>query len=146
MPTLPACASSRALDLVDLRRAALASVCWLDLRIAAQRRQHLLLALELLQELGLEVGARRDVGDLEQRRAAPRGGRARSSRAAKKRDAREQVLEAHQRADAFVQRMLVANHERGTIRSAAPLCLNRADQITHFADSSCACASRASSR
>ena len=51
------------LDFVEQRRQRLL----VDLGIAAQRRQHLLLPLELLQEVGLEVGARRDVGDLEQR-------------------------------------------------------------------------------
>ena len=39
----------------------------IDSRTRAERRQHLLLALELLQQVGLEVGARGDVGDLEQR-------------------------------------------------------------------------------
>ena len=71
--------------------------------------EQLLLPLELLQDVGLEVGARRDVGDLEQReqrrvmvgRAALRGEVLR---------AREQILEPHQRADALVQRMLVADH------------------------------------
>ncbi len=38
-----------------------------DLRVLAQRRQHLLLPLELLQEVGLQVRARGDVRDLEQR-------------------------------------------------------------------------------
>jgi hypothetical protein len=39
----------------------------LDLRTGAQRRRRLLLPLELLQQVRLEIGARRDVGDLEQR-------------------------------------------------------------------------------
>ena len=38
-----------------------------DRGIVAQRREQLLLPLELLQEVGLEIGARGDVGDLEQR-------------------------------------------------------------------------------
>ena len=37
-----------------------------DRGIGAQRREQLLLPLELLQEIGLEIGARGDVGDLEQ--------------------------------------------------------------------------------
>ena len=77
--------------------------------IGAQRREHGLLPLELLHEVGLQVGARRDVGDLEQRqergvmigRGFLRGEEAR---------AREEILEAHQRADALVQRVLVPYH------------------------------------
>ena len=59
----------------------------LDRRIVAQRDEQLLLPLELLQDVGLQVGARRDVGDLEQRKQcrvvirAPRCARRRIARA-----------------------------------------------------------------
>ena len=91
----------------------------LDLRILPQRPQHLLLPLELLQEIGLEIGARGDVGDLEQReqrrmmilRGILRGEVA---------GAREQVLEPHQRAHSLVQRMFVADHRHWSY-DCAPL-------------------------
>ena len=50
------------LDLVEQRRQRLL----VDCRIAAQRAEHLLLPLELLEQIGLQVRARRDVSDLEQ--------------------------------------------------------------------------------
>ena len=57
-----------------------------DLRVAAQRPQHLLLPLEFLQEVGLEIGARGDVGDLEQRKQ--RGVMVGAARPARRRNAR----------------------------------------------------------
>ena len=81
----------------------------LDLRVLPQRSQHLLLPLELLQQIGLQVGARRDVGDLEQREQC----RMMILRGILRREvagAREQVLEPHQRAYPFVERMFVADH------------------------------------
>jgi hypothetical protein len=80
-----------------------------DRGIAAQRRQQLPLPLELLQDVGLEIGARRDVGDLEQReqRGVVRLG---CGLAGEKQRASIQALEPHQRADALVQRVLVADH------------------------------------
>ena len=80
-----------------------------DLRVLAQRPQHLLLPLELLQQVGLQVRARGDVGDLEQREQ--RG--VVILRRVLRREvagAREQVLEPHQRAYPFVERMFVADH------------------------------------
>ncbi len=62
-----------AVDLGEQRVEGLASIAGLSL----QRRQQLPLTLELLQDVGLEIGARGDVGDLEQReqRRVVRGGR-----------------------------------------------------------------------
>ncbi len=56
-----------------------------------------------------EIGARRDVGDLEQRQQR-RVVRLGCRLAGEKQRARIQALEPHQRADALVQRMLVADH------------------------------------
>ena len=77
-----------------------------DRRIAAIARELLLVALELLEHVGLEVGARGDVHDLEHRRqrvvvvdrvvARDQAGHA-----------VEQVFEAKHRADAFVERVFV---------------------------------------
>jgi hypothetical protein len=38
-----------------------------NVRVVAERQQHLLLPLQFLQQVGLEVGAARDLEDLEQR-------------------------------------------------------------------------------
>jgi len=96
------------IDAVDLVQQLFEHVLF-DLRILPQRSQHLLLPFELLQQVGLQVGARRDVGDLEQRdqrrvmilRRVLRGEIA---------GAREEILEPHQGAYSFVQRMFVADH------------------------------------
>jgi hypothetical protein len=80
-----------------------------DRRIVAQRRQQLPLPFELLQDIRLQIGARRHIGDLEQRqeRSVVRLGR---GLAGEEQRARIQAFEPHQRADALVQRMLVADH------------------------------------
>ena len=80
-----------------------------DVGIVAERQQHLLLALELLQQVRLEVGAARDLEDLEQREqrhvvVVRIGARDEMARAL------EQVLQPQQRADALVQRILVGDH------------------------------------
>ena len=81
----------------------------LDRGIGAQRREQLLLPLELLQEVGLEIGARGDVGDFEQHRE--RGVMIGSiGLRGEKLRAMIEILEPHQRADALVQRVLVADH------------------------------------
>ena len=72
------------------------------------RNGDLLLALEFLQ-VGLEIGAARDLHDLEQREqrdvmVVRLGARDEVARAL------EQVLEAQERADALVERVLVRDH------------------------------------
>ena len=52
---------------VDVRQKRVENV-GVDRGIAAQASEQLLLPLELLQDVGLEIGARGDVGDLEERR------------------------------------------------------------------------------
>ena len=72
-------------------------------------RQRLLLPLELLQQVGLEVGAAGDIEDLEQRQQ--RGVvLERVVLAGEEVHALVQVLQAQQGADALVQRELVADH------------------------------------
>ena len=46
-------------DLIDLLPAGASSASSIDLRVAAQRPEELLLPFELLQQVGLEVGAAR---------------------------------------------------------------------------------------
>ena len=124
-PTLPACARSCALT-ASICASSSSSAALLDLRDCVRSgAEHLLLPLELLQEVGLEIGARRDVGDLEQReqRRVMIGRRVLRGEVA---DAREQILEAHQRADALVQRMLVADHgDVDRLNRIAPFCGER---------------------
>src|SRR5690349_7936587 len=82
----------------------------IDLRIGPERAEQLFLALELLQHVSLQIGARRDVGNIEQRQQCSvmiRGGVLRREEAR----TGKQILEPHQRAYALVQRMLVANHD-----------------------------------
>ena len=89
--------------------------------------QQLLLPLEFLQQLGLEVGARGDVRDLEQR--DQRGlVLARLVAGGERGDARIEVLEPHERADALVQRMLVADHRAGAFIATVILTHPPADQ------------------
>ena len=99
------------------------SVVALDRRIVAQRREQLPLALEFLQDVGLEVRARGDVGDLEQReqRGVMVGGRLCGR---EEQRARVQILQAHQRADALVQRMFVTDHDRRPTLEDATFCPN----------------------
>ena len=83
----------------------------LDCGVVAQRSEDLLLPLELLQDVGLEIGARGDVGDLEQRQQR----RVVVLLAAAGREILDpsiDVLEPHHRAYALVQRMFVADHFR----------------------------------
>ena len=80
-----------------------------DVRVVAERQQHLLLALEFLQQVGLEVGAPGDLQDLEQREqrhvvVERVGARDEMARAL------EQVLQPQQRPDALVQRVLVRDN------------------------------------
>ena len=80
-----------------------------DVGVVAERQQHLLLALELLQQVGLQVGAARHLHDLEQREqrhvvVVRLGARDEVARAL------EQVLQAQQRPDALVERVLVGDH------------------------------------
>ena len=77
-----------------------------DLGVVAERQQHLLLALEFLQQVGLQVGAAGDLEDLEQRqqrdvmieRVGPRDEMPR---------ALEQVLQAQEGPDALVKRVFI---------------------------------------
>ena len=65
-PILPVCASRLPRDLVDLGQDVVERF-GLDRGIVLQRNQELPLSLELLQDVGLQIGARGDVDDFEQR-------------------------------------------------------------------------------
>ena len=77
-----------------------------DVGVVAERQQHLLLALQFLQQVGFEVRTPGDLEDLEQRqqrdvmveRVCARDEMAR---------ALEQILQAQQRPDALVERVLI---------------------------------------
>jgi hypothetical protein len=80
-----------------------------DLGIVPERDQHLLLTLQLLQQVGFQIGAARHLEDLEQREQRHMvvmlvGARDEMARAL------EQVFEAQQRADALVERIFVGDH------------------------------------
>jgi hypothetical protein len=79
-----------------------------NVRVVAERKQHLLLALEFLQQVGLEIGAPGDFKYLEQRQERDMmveriGARDEMARAL------EQILQAQQGPDALVERILVRN-------------------------------------
>ena len=89
----------------------------LDRRVATQRRQCVPLALELLQQVGLEIGASCDVEDLEhghQRHVMRRGVRLRQEDL----EAVEEILEPQQRPDALVEWVLVLNQWTPADRNA----------------------------
>jgi hypothetical protein len=85
-----------------------------DVGVVAKRQQHLLLALELLQQVGLQVGAPRHFEDLEdgQQRDVVIERVGAGNEMAR---ALEQVLQAQQRPDAFIERILVADHARAPV-------------------------------
>ena len=97
--------SARCIDFVEQN----AQRFVIDLRIAPKRSEQLFLALELLQNVVLHIGACRHVRNIEERqqrrmmigRRILRGEEAR---------ARKQGLEPYQRADTLVQWMFVADH------------------------------------
>src|SRR6185436_15342219 len=107
--------------------------------------QHLLLALELLQQIGLEIGAARDLEDLEQREQRhvmvvrilasdemPR--------------ALEQILQPQQRPDALTQRVFVGDHALANCRyfwCRAATCLSNASRVPPLSITSSAAARRA---
>ena len=93
----------------------------LDRGVMPERCQQLTLPLELLQDVGLEIGARGDVDDLEQREQRRVMIRGRALAGEEKRAA-IQILEPHQRSDALIQRVLVADHGRPF--AVATLCTN----------------------
>ena len=82
-----------------------------DFRIVAERQQHLFLPLQFLQQVRFQVGAARDLEDFEQREQR---GVVIDRILAGEKEARaiEQVLQAQQRADAFVEGILVSDHYR----------------------------------
>ena len=81
----------------------------LDRGIVLERREQLSLALELLQDVSLEIRARRDVGDLEEREQ--RGVMVRwGGLLAEEYCPAIEVLQTHQGPDTLVQRMLVTDH------------------------------------
>ena len=113
---LAALGEQLAVDVVDLGKQGVQRLA-LDGGIVPQWREQLPLPFELLQNVGLQVGARGDIGDLEQR--DKRGmviGRRRSF--GRKQCATVQTLKPHHRADAFVQRMFVPDHAGGQHQSA----------------------------
>ena len=119
----PGLAEHLRVHVIDLRQQLLERDLF-DLRIVLERRQHLLLTLEFLQDVGLQVRARRDVGDFEQRqqRGMMIGRRILRSEVGR---AREQVFKPHQCADPFVQRVFVADH-LGILRRGFQLTILRA--------------------
>src|ERR1700737_5039626 len=83
----------------------------LDGGVILERREQLALTLELLQDVGLEIGSRRHVGDLEQREqrgVVIRGCR----RRVEEQSVTIQILEPHHGSYALVQRVFVADHVR----------------------------------
>ena len=99
------CWSRPAMRLLDVAHAPLSSACWSISGLARNEYEHLLLALELLQEVGLEVGAAGDVEDLEQReqrrvmlgrlRSARGSNRARSNRSSSRSSVRMRSLSGY---------------------------------------------------
>src|SRR5205085_440647 len=85
-----------------------------DVRIVAKGAQHLLLALELLQEVGLQVGAAGNFHYLEQRQQRDVM-ILRARLADEMARAPEQVLESQESPDTFVERVLVGDHDRAVI-------------------------------
>ncbi|MNT32097.1 hypothetical protein D3C72_1679590 [compost metagenome] len=82
-----------------------------DLRIGAQRRERLALALQFLDQVGLEVGAAGHVDDLEDRR----NGHVMLLRVNLPEEIIqpiEQVFQAQERPDAFVERIFVQDQGR----------------------------------
>jgi hypothetical protein len=77
-----------------------------NVRVVAERQQHLLLALQFLQQVGLEVGTARDFQDLEQRQQrdvmVERVGAGNEMPRAL-----EQVLQPQQGPDALIERVLI---------------------------------------
>ena len=84
----------------------------LDRGVMLEWRKQLALPFQLLQDVGLEVGARGDVHDLEQREKSRMviGGR---SLAGEEQGAAVQILQPHQRADALIERVLIPDHVHG---------------------------------
>ena len=81
----------------------------LDVRVAAQCSEHGLLTVEFLQQIGLEVGACRHLGQLEQRQERGMMGVPQRRRRIDV-ETLEQVFQPQQGADALGERVFVIDH------------------------------------
>ena len=85
----------------------------LDRGVVLEWCKQLSLPFQLLQDVGLQIGASGDIDDLEQREKSRMviGGR---SLAGEEQRPAVEILQPHQRADAFIERVLIPDHVHGS--------------------------------